>query len=91
MAYHIDEETGQHGIPLSSMRLALVRAFSAVYLFKVTWYSAVETGCKLREDEGIPATKEKSDPGGKSDGRTSGIFTSRRRASLQGTFENEWM
>ena len=40
---------------------------------------------------GIPATKEKSHPGDKSAGRTSGIFTGRSSTSLDGTFENEWM
>ena len=73
------------------MRLALVGVFGAVYLFKITWDGVVAKRDANKDDEGVPATKEKSDPGGKSDGRTSGIFTGRRRASLQGTFENEWM
>lgn len=46
---------------------------------------------KQKTAERVPATKEKSDPGGKSDGRTSGIFTGRSSASLEGIFENEWM
>lgn len=50
-----------------------------------------EDGMKLKWNEYVPATKEKSDPGGKSDGRTSGIFTGRSSASLEGIFENEWM
>ena len=47
----------------------------------------------LRMEEGVylPATREKSDPGGKSDGRTSGTVTGRSRAFLEGIFENEWM
>lgn len=36
-----------------------------------------------------PATNEKSDPGAKADGRTSGIDTERRIAWLEVTFENE--
>ena len=48
-------------------------------------------GMKQKDGEHAPATKEKSDPGGKSDGRTSGIFTGRSKACLDGTFENEWI
>lgn len=36
-----------------------------------------------------PATNEKSDPGGKADGRTSGIDTDRSIAWREATFENE--
>lgn len=46
---------------------------------------------KRKKDERAPATKEKSDPEGRSDGRTSGIFTGRSREYLEGIFENEWM
>lgn len=35
--YRIDEEAGEHGVPLSGMRFALVRVFSAIYLLKVAW------------------------------------------------------
>ena len=33
--YGIDEETDEHGVPLSGMRFALVRVFSPIYLLKV--------------------------------------------------------
>ena len=35
--YGIDEETDEHGVPLSGMRFALVRVFSPIYLLKVAW------------------------------------------------------
>jgi hypothetical protein len=41
--YGIDEETGEHGVPLSGMRFALVRVLSAIYLLKVAWRKVVAT------------------------------------------------
>ena len=88
--YGIDEETSEHGVPLSGMRFALVRVFSPIYLLKVAWaQSCSKERRKQKKGERVPATKENSVPGGKLDGRTSGIFTGRSSASLQGIFENE--
>jgi hypothetical protein len=38
-----------------------------------------------------PATSEKFDPSGRSDGRISGIEIGRSNAGSLGMFENEWM
>ena len=46
-------------------------------------------GAKERSDP--PATNEKSDLGGRSLGKTSGILTGRRRAALSGIFDKEWI
>ena len=74
-AYGNDEETGQHGIPLSGMWFTLIHVFCIIYLLKVAWCSAVVkkdgNGERARD---VLGTKEKSDSRGKSDGRRPGIF-----------------
>ena len=44
---------------------------------------------KIADNMDTPATSEKSEPGGKADGSTSGINTDRNIASREVIFENE--
>jgi hypothetical protein len=46
-------------------------------------------GPKISGNMDTPATSEKSEPGGKADGSTSGIDTDRNIASREAIFENE--
>jgi hypothetical protein len=69
--------------------MVFIPLVSSIYFFKVPWIRLKMCRRKVADDMDRPATSEKSEPGGKADGSTSGIDTGRIIASREATFENE--
>ena len=65
--------------------------FSTINLLEIAYALHVSVVLHELSQYASPATKEKSDPGGNEDGRTSGIEMDCSIACLSGRFENEWI
>jgi hypothetical protein len=83
-----NEETCHDRVPLAVLRLTLISIVWTINFFKVACVSPFSVE-KLVFYYNWPAIRENSEPGGRSEGNTSGIFTGRSKAALDGMLEKE--
>lgn len=83
----VHEEACHDGIPTTRLGFVRIR-FPSVNFLKVTFEAISEPTISIQEEH-PPATREKLDVGGKSDGRTSGMRIGRRIELRLVALENE--